>query len=634
MKKINNTVFLLFCTIIPILSQGQVKVKLSDYSTWSKELKEIAAPADYPNFIFLDTSKHIGGDSIFLNYKNTFGLSNKDAMSLIRVDTCELGQLHYRYQQYYDGVPIEGAQYIVHTTNDNKAIKSNGQIVYLDRNFPKTITDTSWIINYINATYPTFFISSPFDLVFTRISDNLDMSEDNLVLAIKVEITDTSYAIPERIIAYFNLDNQNFIKSYNTGMNTNAVGNCHTLYNGWRNINTIESGWLVEEFELIDLTRGEIRATLDCDPFESVLFNDCDPLVDADNNWSLESERPATSAFWATEVSWDYFKNTFGRIGMNNANGRIAVIASSTLLLMKNQAKFEPNLNGPDRLLFGIGDNIKAKNMAALDIAGHEFTHGVTNYSANLTYSFESGALNESFSDIFGTMIEFSIDGVDGNYEIGEDVALVPGMKRSLQSPKMYGYPDTYKGEYWNFATESTLETDWGGVHTNSGVQNHWFYLLAEGGSGVNDNNYSYSVQGIGRDKAAKIAYRNLTRYLSSSCNYLGARNGSIWAAEDLYGECSFEVQQVINAWNAVGVYGPQSLQPVHFCGDISNFPLKPFRSLRPMIFAPDGCSTIIKNGGDLIFKSASYIELLGGFEVEAGASFEADVYECNMVNN
>ena len=69
MKKINTMVFLLFCAIIPILSQGQVKVKLSDYATWSTDLKEIAVPADYPNSIFLDTSKHIGGDSIFLNYK-------------------------------------------------------------------------------------------------------------------------------------------------------------------------------------------------------------------------------------------------------------------------------------------------------------------------------------------------------------------------------------------------------------------------------------------------------------------------------------------------------------------------------------------------------------------------------------
>lgn len=631
MKKINNTVFLLFCTIIPILSQGQVKVKLSDYSTWSKELKEIAAPADYPNFIFLDTSKHIGGDSIFLNYKNTFGLSNKDAMSLIRVDTCELGQLHYRYQQYYDGVPIEGAQYIVHTTNDNKAIKSNGQIVYIDRNFPKTITDTSWIINYINATYPTFFISSPFDLVFTRISDNLDMSEDNLVLAIKVEITDTSSSFPERIITYFNPEVQTFIKSYNTGIN--ATGNCITLYNGPR---TIETKWTGNstKWQLIDETRGRIRTFLDCKP--SGWF--CSVLNDDNNDWSLESEKGATSAHWAIEMSWDYFKNTFRRIGMNNANGRIDIIASYTD--EPTNARFVPNIEAPDYFYFGAGNNTEVRNMAALDVVGHEFTHGVTNYSAGLIYAFESGALNESFSDIFGTMIEFYIEGEDGNYEVGEDIAIHPKYKRSLQYPKLYptklmlGSPNTYEGEYWYTTNECSLNTDMGGVHNNSGVQNHWFYLLAEGGSGVNDNNYSYSVQGIGREKAARITYRNLAYKLISSSTYSSARAGSIWAAEDLYGECSFEVQQVINAWNAVGVNGLQYLDPLNYCGNITNQPINSIRNFRPMIFAPNGCSTTVKSGSNVRFISASYIELQGGFEVEAGASFEADVYECNMVNH
>ena len=618
MKKINTTVFLLFCAI---LSQGQIKVKLSDYSTWSKALKEIAAPADYPNFIFLDSSKHIGGDSIFFNYKNTFGLSNKDEMSLIRVDTCELSQLHYRYQQYYDGVPIEGAQYIIHTTNDNKAIKSNGEIVYLNKNFSKTISDTSWIINYINANYPTYFISSPFNLVFTRISGSLDISEDNLILAIKVEITDTSsYIISERIIAYFNPEEQNFIKSHNTADYT--TNNCITLYNGSRYIETKWTGNLTK-WKLLDETRGRIRTAINCHPANIT----CSLVNDADNQWSALEERGAVSAHWATGVSWDYFKNAFGRIGMNNGNGRIDISASQSGL---NNAWIQYNNSGPDLLCFGAGDNIKAKDFASLDVVGHEFTHGVSYYSVNFSNdSYESCALKESFSDIFGTMIEFSIEGYTGDYEMMEDVAIDPSLKRSLQFPKNFGDPNTYQGQNWYYGTDvSTAE------HTNNGVQNYWFYLLAEGGNGYNDNGDYYSVQGIGKDKAAKIAYRNLTSYLISSSIYSSARAGSIWAAIDLYGECSFEVQQVINSWNAVGVYGLQYLDPLNYCGDIYSQPINPIRSFHPMIFAPNGCSTTVKNGSNVRFVSASYIELQGGFEVEAGASFEADVYECNMINN
>ncbi|MDD3287189.1 MAG: M4 family metallopeptidase [Bacteroidales bacterium] len=548
-------------------------------------------------------------------------------MSLIRVDTCELGQLHYRYQQYYDGVLVEGAQYIIHTTNDNKAIKSNGQIVYLDRNFSKNITDTSWIINYINATYPTYFISSPFDLVFTKLYDSLDMSEDNLVLAIKVEITDTSSSFSERIIAYFNPNNQTIIRNNNTA---DYVNNCITLYNGSRYIQTRWSGGFNWEYQLIDETRGEIRTYLDCLPAEGSI---CRVLDDDDNLWSLESERGATSAHWATGVSWDYFKNTFGHKGMDNDNGKISIRASTIYygqLDRRNESSYDHVEDGVDKLVFGAGDNINYRNFASLDVVGHEFTHGVSKYSVDFSNSsYESCALKESFSDIFGTMIEFSVEEDAGDYEMLEDVAINPALKRSLQSPKSFGDPNTYKGQFWYFGSDVDKAE-----HTNNGVQNYWFYLLAEGGNGYNDNGEYYSVQGIGKDKAAKIAYRNLTSYLISSSIYSSARAGSIWAAVDLYGECSFEVQQVINSWNAVGVYGLQYIDPLNYCGDIYNQPINPIRSFRPMIFAPNVCSTTVKNGSNVRFVSASYIELQGGFEVEPGASFEADVYECNMINN
>lgn len=620
MKKKHVSIFLILFVAMPMLFLGQNSTRLSDYSTWNTELRGIATPDIYPNSIFLDTSKHIAGDSIFFYYKEDFGLSDKDSMILTRVDTCELGQIHYRYQQYYGGILIEGAQYIVHATKDNHAIKSNGQIVYLSGNFPHTINDTLWIIDMISEKYPTFSISSPLDLVFTRTSDNLDVSEDYIVLSVKVELTDTSSMLPERVIAYFDFNKQAFIKNYNERIG--GIGNCLTLYNGWQSITTKWTG-SITKWKLLDETRGRIRTAINCNP--SYLF--CSLVNDDDNNWSSIEERGATSAHWAVGVSWDYFKKTFGRRGMNNNNGRIDIIASITANLntMPNNAFFQYNRTGPDLLCFGAGDNVNARDFAALDVVAHEFTHGVTKYSADLIYSHESGALNESFSDIFGTLIEFSIEGSNGNYEIGEDVAINPKFKRSLMQPKSYptslteGSPNTYNGTYWYTGTG-----DRGGVHINNGVQNHWFYLLAEGGNGLNDHNHSYSVQGIGRDKAARIAYRNLTNYLTSSSNYSSAMMSSIWAAEDLYGECSFEVQQVIKAWDAVGI----SIPSLKYCGNLvgNNFS----RSFAAIVFAPNNCPTTIKNGSNMRYQSHSYIELLSGFEVEAGASFEADTYECN----
>jgi bacillolysin len=121
-----------------------------------------------------------------------------------------------------------------------------------------------------------------------------------------------------------------------------------------------------------------------------------------------------------------------------------------------------------------------------------------------------------------------------------------------MADPNQFGDPDTYKGTNWYTGTG-----DYGGVHYNSGVQNKWFYILTTGESGTNDNGYSYSVTGIGLDKASRIAYRNLTVYLTASSNYAVARAGALQSATDLYGALSDEVTATAEAWNAVGVYAP-----------------------------------------------------------------------------
>ena len=190
--------------------------------------------------------------------------------------------------------------------------------------------------------------------------------------------------------------------------------------------------------------------------------------------------------------------------------------------------------------------------LVSLDICGHEITHGVTTYEANLTYSNESGALNESFSDIFGECIEKYASG-SNDWMMGCDIgANGCGAFRNMKEPNQFSDPDTYKGDYWYTGT-----SDNGGVHTNSGVMNKWFYVLSAGEIGTNDKSYNYNVNGISMEKAASIAYRNLTVYLTASSNYAAAREGALQSAADLYGAESAEYAATAEAWNAVGVYGP-----------------------------------------------------------------------------
>lgn len=173
--------------------------------------------------------------------------------------------------------------------------------------------------------------------------------------------------------------------------------------------------------------------------------------------------------------------------------------------------------------------------------------------------------MNESFSDIMGISVKKYATG-HNNWLIGNDVMIYASNMRSMKNPNnskdgVQPQPDTYNGTYWADITDNSKDGDNGGVHTNSGVQNYWFYLLSEGGSGTNDIKNTYNVKSIGIDKALQIAYRNLIYYLTPNATYEDSRNGSIQATIDLYGKGSQEHQSVVNAWYAVGV-GEQYVAP------------------------------------------------------------------------
>ncbi|MBL1208153.1 MAG: hypothetical protein D8M58_22335, partial [Calditrichaeota bacterium] len=265
-------------------------------------------------------------------------------------------------------------------------------------------------------------------------------------------------------------------------------------------------------------------------------------IVDNDLNFNSNRAKAAVSIHWAAEQTYDYFLNFHGRDSYDNNGSQILAYAHAL------DGWFNAQWLG-DKMRFGDGTNNSAP-LVSMDIVSHEYTHGVTGTSAGLIYQNESGALNESFSDIFGQSVEITVLGTDHNPEwlIAEEVDAF----RSMKNPNIFGDPDTYHGNGWNFGT-----SDNGGVHTNSGVQNKWFYLLTQGGGGTNDNGDVYSVAGIGLTKAAEIAYRNLTVYLTPSSNYSDARLGAINSAVDLFGQGSNEYNAVLDAWNAVGVYYP-----------------------------------------------------------------------------
>lgn len=281
---------------------------------------------------------------------------------------------------------------------------------------------------------------------------------------------------------------------------------------------------------------------------------------------------PVVDIHWGMAQTYDWYKSVVGR---DSYDGKGAPIYNIFLApkydlfigMGKNGgnnafANFDPRFNCWV-MEYDIGDGIKMSPVVTLDVLAHEFTHLVTESTAKLEYQGESGALNESFSDIMGISVKHAVKGSKAadNWLIGEEVMLQDPCMRDMSHrlPAETKQPVYYKGEDW-IPTDSPKDD--GGVHTNSGVQNYWFYVLCEGAQGGKFDNMmgpwgeGVVVNGIGMEKAVQIAYRNLTQYLSERSNYADARRGSLQAAADLYGEFSQEYESVDNAWYAVGVTG------------------------------------------------------------------------------
>ncbi len=314
-----------------------------------------------------------------------------------------------------------------------------------------------------------------------------------------------------------------------------------TLYNGTQAIATSLVGGTYVLRETNRAGSGTSISTYDMN-----FGGNYSSAVDFQNNSTTWVNEPVgVQGHWGAEKTIDYYRNVHNRNSFDDRGGEVKVYVD--YLDRFNNASWNGSV-----FTFGSGDGVTKRSWTALDIVGHEITHAVTDYTAGLVYRNESGALNESFSDIFGNLVQFSVTGKD-EWLCSEDVTVNGAGIRSMSNPNLFQDADTYLGTYWVLPDGG----DNGGVHSNSGVQNFWFYLLSAGASGTNDIGNSFSVSGIGRDKAAKIAYRSLTRYLTPFAGFKDAREAALFAAEDLEGRNSASYAQTAMAWYAVGVGTP-----------------------------------------------------------------------------
>ncbi|MFD5164008.1 M4 family metallopeptidase [Streptomyces hawaiiensis] len=338
-----------------------------------------------------------------------------------------------------------------------------------------------------------------------------------------------------------------------------ASGDGKSLYGGTVPLQTTASG---SSYRLKDATRGGTYTGDAQNKTDQCLLTVCltrapaTVFTDADNHWgtgaAADRSTVAVDAQHGTDVTWDYYKKVHGRDGIaDDGKGSFNRVHYGKAY---NNAFWDDNCFC---MTYGDGDGKVMGPLVSLDVAGHEMSHGVTSKTAALTYSGESGGLNEATSDVFGTLVEFHAANAEdrGDWLIGEKVVR-SGLGREALRFMDKPSKDGKSADCWN---EKLGDLD---VHHSSGVGNHFAYLLAEGSGKKTVNGVGYdsptcdgsTVTGIGRAKLGKIWYRALTVYMTSSTDYAAARTATLSAAKDLYGAAGAEQKAVAAAWNAVAV--------------------------------------------------------------------------------
>lgn len=510
---------------------------------------------------------------------------------------------HYYYQQTYKGLRVEAAVFKEHADVTNEyLIYAHGMLAPGMDADPTPTADEGEAMGQILAYYSDNIFAWMDDDWEAQIKEDMDDAsathypEGELLWALDT-YADLPYVIPaERYALAWKFDvfsvTPYFHRSILVDAHTGAIlreddldcanGTGLTYFHGTQPIDTRWTGSINKYILWADDNGRNINTRQD---YNIGLWGLATNYNNPDTSWG-SGDLEGTSTHWFASESWDFFASAPYNLDVFNAfdQEELRVWADVNALLTGSYSYKGSNNQ------FIVMDRDEEQ---AIDVVGHEFTHRIQESGDQtlwLVNSQESGALRESFADIFGELIEnrteHAIDWIHGDDPGNIDTRTfdVPGSdyyhfetgdESDCNAAKgaHVGQPDTYEGDNWYTGT-----CDNGGIHGNCGVQNLWFYVLAEGGSGINDLSASYAVSGIGLADAAQIAYYNMTVNLTNGDGFWQAREGAIQAARLLYGLCSDQEIQTTNAWHAVGV-GWRSLCPplgIPAQGEISSITVFP----------------------------------------------------------
>lgn len=459
---------------------------------------------------------------------------------------------HFKYQQVYKGVPVYGNEVIVHQYPQKLILNGNFTIIERDIDVTPVLNKAEinrHIIRHYNRNEGVYQDSTGFAF------DLLDMQQfqSRLVLYQNKRRAGRVRLAYHVVVRPNTMERWEYFADARTGDILHRFDHTCTIGPATSESKTIDNQVVTlhtyqtdDGYYMIDASRpmfDQSASQLPDQPDGAVItldggFNSYSndfsysQIKSSANEWN---DSVAVSAHDNAGRAYAYFYYNLGRNSIDGDGGNIISFVN-----VRNQSG-EPMDNAfwnGAAIFYGNGNEAFRPLAGALDVAGHELSHGVIQETANLAYQYESGAINESYADIFGAMIDRE------NWKIGEDIVLdsvyPSGALRNMQNPHNGGSSLNDRGYQPRHMDEQYVgEQDNGGVHINSGIPNYAYYLFANE---------------VSKDTAEKVFYRTLTHYLTRSSGFATLRLSVQQAADDLYGDNEHITDAIGMAFDSVGI--------------------------------------------------------------------------------
>ena len=481
-----------------------------------------------------------------------------DSQSELRViseSRDHLGKAHVEFEQRYKGIPVWAQNIVVHLEGDGRLYAVNARYAptpnQIDlsklrisqeeaiRIAEANLSPASAMQSMDSLTRSLLHYQGPKATLYVWI--DRDTQVPHLVWHVE-----TRPNIQDWMYSFVDAHSREIRQEYNnTQFDGPAVGSGTDLQGTLRSINVYQ---VTGTYYMMDATRSIWQATqpdVIWDPRGALWTTDLHEtnpkapdlkqIISAGNTWT---DPTAVSAHYNVGVVFEYFRSTHGRQAIDGSGG---TILSAIHCRDTSGAELDNAFWGGTMMVYGDGNIAFDPLGKALDVAAHEMGHGVTQNTVDLEYLFQSGALNESISDVWGCMVDRD------DWNLAEDIArpsyFPTGIMRNMADPHNggaglsdHGWQPAHMSEYQLLSEQQ----DHGGVHVNSGIPNHAAYLVGTA---------------IGKDKLERIWYRILSaKLLNKQSNFCDMRSAAVQSATDLYGPSSSEVNAVKSAFDQVGI--------------------------------------------------------------------------------